>query len=91
MFDWDEANITHIARHGITPDEAEQALHNDPTDAGLQNVDGEDRFIDIGVTDRMRLLIVVTTLRGDLTRVVTAYDATPAFREVYFKRKGSPR
>jgi len=90
MFDWDEANITHIARHGITPEEAEQAMRNDPADAGLQNIDGEDRFIDIGITDRMRLLIVVSTLRQDLTRVVTAYDAPPSFRDLYFNRKAKP-
>jgi hypothetical protein len=26
MFDWDEANTTHVAPHGVSPEEAEQAL-----------------------------------------------------------------
>ena len=29
-FDWDHHNIAHIARHGVTPEEAEQVLANDP-------------------------------------------------------------
>jgi hypothetical protein len=29
-FDWDEANMRHIARHGVTPEEAEEAVTNDP-------------------------------------------------------------
>ena len=47
MFDWDEDNIAHIASHGVTPEEAEQVLRNDPADGGTQNVDGEDRFVDV--------------------------------------------
>ena len=30
LFDWDESNINHIALHGVTPEEAEQVLQNDP-------------------------------------------------------------
>jgi len=26
MCDWDDANVEHIARHGITPEEAEEVL-----------------------------------------------------------------
>jgi uncharacterized DUF497 family protein len=29
-FDWDDANAGHIARHGVTPEEVEQAFANDP-------------------------------------------------------------
>ena len=25
-FDWDEANMTHVARHGVLPEEAEQVI-----------------------------------------------------------------
>jgi hypothetical protein len=32
MFDWDAANIAHIARHGVTPQQAEQALSIFPID-----------------------------------------------------------
>jgi hypothetical protein len=29
-FDWDVANVEHIARHGITPVECEEAYRNGP-------------------------------------------------------------
>ena len=29
-FDWDNQNTGHIARHGVTPEEVEQAFANDP-------------------------------------------------------------
>jgi hypothetical protein len=28
-FDWDEANIGHVARHSVMPEEAEQVILND--------------------------------------------------------------
>jgi hypothetical protein len=43
MFDWDDENRVHIARHGVTPEEAEQVLANDPLDGGVQAHEGEDR------------------------------------------------
>jgi hypothetical protein len=36
-FDWDAANIQHLAWHGITPKEAEQAVLIDPLVAGVQS------------------------------------------------------
>jgi uncharacterized DUF497 family protein len=91
MFDWDAANIAHIARHGVTPEEAEEVLRNDPMDVGAHNVDGEERYGDLGVTNAMRTLFVVTTFRGERTRVVTAYDPPPALRRLYSTRKGQTR
>jgi hypothetical protein len=29
-FDWDEANANHLAAHGITPNEFEEAFRNNP-------------------------------------------------------------
>jgi hypothetical protein len=29
-FDWDAANVAHIAQHGITPEECEEAYKNGP-------------------------------------------------------------
>jgi len=88
VFDWDEENIGHISSHNVTPQEAEQVLRNNPADGGAQNVDGEERYVDVGWTDAMRLLVVITTARGDLTRVVTAYDPSQAVREFYLRTRG---
>jgi hypothetical protein len=38
-FDWDEANIGHVARHSVLPEEAEQVILNDPVDLGMDIVE----------------------------------------------------
>jgi uncharacterized DUF497 family protein len=43
-FDWDEANIGHLARHNVSPEEAEQVILSDPVDLGIQMVEGEERL-----------------------------------------------
>lgn len=88
LFDWDEDNIRHVAEHGVTPEEAEQVLFNDPADGGVQNQGGESRYVEVGVTDALRVLVVISTNRGELTRVVTAYPATPSFCDFYARERG---
>jgi hypothetical protein len=44
-FDWEQANIDHIAKHGITADEAEQVVLNDPIDLTMQLRGGEERTL----------------------------------------------
>jgi uncharacterized DUF497 family protein len=56
-FDWDRANIEHIAKHGVTPAEAEQVVLNDPVDLTLQLRDGEERTPQIGETNAGRILV----------------------------------
>lgn len=44
LFEWDIANIDHIAEHDVTPDEAEEAILGDPLEASFEkSADGEDR------------------------------------------------
>jgi uncharacterized DUF497 family protein len=40
-FNWDSANIQHIALHGVTPQEAEQVIQNAPFDAPATFRNGE--------------------------------------------------
>ena len=49
-FDWDEANIGHVARHSVLPEEAEQVILNDPVDLGIEIVEGEERYLNLGAT-----------------------------------------
>ena len=35
-FDWDEANVSHVARHKVSPEEAEQVILNDPVDLRVE-------------------------------------------------------
>ena len=34
-FDWDEANIGHLARHSVLPEEAEQVILKNPMDLAI--------------------------------------------------------
>jgi hypothetical protein len=47
-FDWDDANVDHIARHGVTPLEIEQVFANQAVDIDFDVVDGEDRWTRLG-------------------------------------------
>jgi uncharacterized DUF497 family protein len=82
-FDWDDENRKHIARHRVSPAEAEQVVLNDPIDLTMQSSDGEERLVQVGATSKGRILIVVTAWRKDLIRVITAYPAPKQLRELY--------
>jgi len=89
MFIWDAANTAHIARHAITPAEAEQVIENDPLDLDRQIRNGEERFLHLGETTAGRILFVVVTERENTLRVVTAYPADKSARKFYLVQKGS--
>lgn len=86
-FDWDEANIGHIAEHGITPEEAEEVLEGDPSDLDFQPDEGEERWAYLGETSSGRILNVVITLRGERIRVVTAFDASKQDKLLYLETR----
>jgi uncharacterized protein len=89
-FDWDDANTEHIARHKITPDEAEQVISGD--DALVVRIEtkkGEVRSVCMGRTATGRYLAVVHTVRGARIRVVTAFPMNRSQRRLYEENKKS--
>jgi len=86
-FDWDEANIGHVARHSVRPDEAEQVVLNDPVDIGMEFVDGEERHLNLGATVQGRVLLVVTTWREARVRVVTAFEPLKRLVQFYYRER----
>ena len=86
-FDWDQANIGHVARHGVVPDEAEQVILNDPVDLGIEMVEGEERHLNLGITVQGRILLVVTTWREDRIRVVTAFEPIRRLIQFYYQER----
>lgn len=86
-FDWDEANVAHIARHSVLPEEVEQVLGNDAFDVGFELVSGEERWTSIGHTAGLRVLVVVWTMRGERVRPVTAFAAGKRATAEYLSRK----
>jgi uncharacterized DUF497 family protein len=88
-FDWDAANLGHIARHGVTRDEAEQAVLNDPVEIRWEIIRGEQGHLSVGRTNQGRILMLSVTVRGDAIRVVTAFPATRSQCDFYFREKGT--
>lgn len=87
MFEWDEYNEEHIDRHGVSIDEAEEAVF-DPRRLGApaHDVQGEKRWAFLGATLDGRILVIVFTRHDDVVRVVTARDATDRERRRYRER-----
>jgi hypothetical protein len=88
-FDWDDANIGHIAEHDVTPKEAEQVILNRPVDLGSELRNGGERIAQIGETDSGRVLVVITTMSGEKVRVVTAWPANKNYRRYFASMKRS--
>ena len=82
-FDWDAANVTHVAQHGITPEECEEAYANGPMVIEVQERKREHRRLCLGETDAGRLLTFVITERKDKLRFVTAHPMHAKQREIY--------
>jgi uncharacterized DUF497 family protein len=78
-FDWDEANIRHIARHNVTPEEAEEAIKKFPIEIDYQIVDGEERTELLGMTNNIRLLTVVITPRSGRSKSCDCLSSESSF------------
>ena len=87
-FDWDEANIGHVARHSVLPEEAEQVILNDPVDLGVEIVEGEERHLNLGATAQGRVLLVVTTWREARIRIITAFEPIKRLIQFYYRERG---
>ena len=87
-FEWDPGKATlNFKKHGVSFDEArtvffdERArLIDDP-----DHSDGEDRFILLGLSSAMRVVMVCHCLRGEdqLIRIISARKATPRESKSY--------
>jgi uncharacterized DUF497 family protein len=91
LFDWDHENIRHLARHQITPEQVEQVIRNRPIDLGLNLRNGEERTTQVGETDAALALVVISTMRVEKIRVVTAWPAKERLRRLFLslKRNGN--
>jgi len=87
-FDWDAANTAHIARHSVTPDEAEQVLSGASLPLETEEPSGEERHTELGEIASGRLLVVVWTWGRRCIRVVTAFPANRKWRAVWRRVKG---
>ena len=85
-FEWHEAKAEmNLAKHGVGFDEA-KTVFNDPRAISIANLDhsvDEQRYIVIGISNRLRVLTVSYTERGDNMRIISARKATTRERNNY--------
>jgi uncharacterized DUF497 family protein len=70
-FDWDAANLRHLADHGISRSEFEQAMLHDPIIIDFADEAGEEPWYALGATNRLRVLFLVFTYRQEHIRPIT--------------------
>ncbi len=87
FFDWDEANRDHIARHKVTPTEAEEVSLGFPLELDSYIIDGELRVEEVGQTSAGRILKIVSIERERKTRIVTAFDAPYNVKQLFLMSK----
>ena len=86
VFEWDEKKEkSNYRKHGISFTEGESVFYDfysltipDP-DHSL----AEQRFIDIGTSNKNRVLVVVYTERENRIRIISVRQATKAERQMY--------
>jgi uncharacterized protein len=85
-FEWDPGKARlNLKEHRVSFDEA-ATVFRDPlsiTIADPDHSDSEDRYIDIGMSHRGRLIVVSYTERKDKIRIISARRATRTERKSY--------
>jgi len=79
-FIWNEGNINHIARHGVTPQEVEEACFNQP----LCRKTKSNLYLVYSQTDAGRYLLMVVRLDPiNIVCTITARGMTDKERRYY--------
>ncbi|OGG12689.1 hypothetical protein A3D77_04195 [Candidatus Gottesmanbacteria bacterium RIFCSPHIGHO2_02_FULL_39_11] len=87
-FDWNEANITHITNHNVTPEEAEE-IFSDKNNVLIEDIKHsqlERRLLIIGKTQKGRILYQIFTRRGNKIRVISSRDINRKEIKLYEKK-----
>ncbi|WP_198262535.1 BrnT family toxin [sulfur-oxidizing endosymbiont of Gigantopelta aegis] len=87
-FQWDTGNSEkNWISHQVSKSECEQIFFNQPLIIGDDEKHSqlEIRYYSLGQTDSGRLLFIVSTIRGELIRVISARDMSKKEKEVYLK------
>lgn len=77
--DWDEANIAHIARHNVTPDEVDEAFE----EKHLVYKSRDGRYTLLGRSAAGRYLMIAFAVNVGVVRVITTRDMNRAEKKRY--------
>jgi len=85
-FEWDEAKaIENFRKHKVSFDEG-KTIFNDPflfTYPDIDSSETEDRYIDIGLSAKDRMLVLIHTQRQGKIRIISCRKATARERRHY--------
>ncbi len=86
VFEWDHAKAkVNLRKHGVSFEEGSTVFGDVRSitvhDPGSS--DEEDRFVDVGLSAKLRVLVVVYTERGDRIRIISARIAIAKERKLY--------
>jgi hypothetical protein len=85
-FEWDAKKaVANEKKHGISFHEA-SSIFGDPLAITFDDPDytvNEARQLTFGYSERLRLLVVVHTQRGKITRIISARIATRQEKKIY--------
>ena len=80
-YEWDPKKaLANLRKHGVDFAEAVIVLEDELAITVPEEHEHEDRFVTIGMDATGRVLVVVYTMRGERTRIISARKATPSER-----------
>lgn len=89
-FEWDpEKAVANLRKHGVSFEEA-TTVFGDSMAMNMPDPDHsltEERFILLGLSHRLRLVVVAYAERGTRTRLISAREATRTERRQYEETK----
>ncbi|MBX3006388.1 MAG: BrnT family toxin [Melioribacteraceae bacterium] len=91
-FQWDQSkNLANIKKHKISFDEAKTVFFDDNARliSDPEHSINEERFIILGITSKLRLLVVVHTYKenNETIRIISARKATKSESKYYHEVK----
>lgn len=89
-FDWDLGNIEkNWEKHKVSSKEAEEVFTNKPLEIfeDITHSQIERRFVALGITNRVRKLYIVFTVRKQKIRIISARDQSRKERRLYDQEK----
>lgn len=87
-FEWDSAKAqSNLSKHGVSFDEAKSVFNDEYARVIYDNNHSkdEDRFVILGMSERLRILVVVHCFRQDngVVRIISARKATQNEQKQY--------
>lgn len=86
-FEWDEGNLGHVGKHGVSAEDCEEAFGNKPRAIRFDRAhsQAENRFEFLGKTSEDKKIFFVFTVRNSKIRIFSARLQSKKERRFYEK------